>query len=180
LKAEGRVKSFLTRTGDYYVPLSARTVTANQFQADLFISIHINANEKRSPHGSETYYCSEKASSAEARKVAALENSVLKFDEPYKKIPGYINIEEILLKFEQQLYWNESGKFAKTFQERFKQKLPLKSRGVHSANFYVLRRTKMPSILLETGFVSNADDEAKLKQPRFRYQIAEAVARGLT
>lgn len=179
LKSEGKIRSFLTRTGDYYVPLSARTVTANQHQADLFISMHINANEKREPHGSETFYCSEKASSAEAEKVAALENSVLKFDEPYKKKTGYIDIEEILLKFEQQLYWSESGKFAKTFQERFKQKLPLKSRGVHSANFYVLRRAKMPAILLETGFISNPNNEEMLKQQNFRHQIVDAVARGL-
>lgn len=179
LKADGKVKSFLTRTGDYYVPLSARTATANQYQADLFISMHINANENKKPHGSETYFCSENASSAEAKKVAALENSVVNFDEPYKKKAGYIDIEEILLKFEQKLYWNESGKFANTFQERFKKWLPLKSRGVHSANFYVLRRAKMPSILLETGFISNLNDEAMLKQPTFREKIVNAIARGL-
>ena len=179
LKKEGKVKSFLTRTSDYYVPLSARTVVANQFRADLFISIHINANKDRKPHGSETYFCSEKASSAEAEKVAAMENSVLKLDESYKKKQGYIDIEEILFKFEQKLNWSESGIFAKAFQERFKKRLPLKSRGVHSANFYVLRRAKMPSILLETGFISNPDNEAMLRQPDFREKIANSVAGGL-
>jgi N-acetylmuramoyl-L-alanine amidase len=179
LMRQGKIKSFLTRTGDYYIPLSARTVTANQHQADLFISLHINANQKREAHGSETYFCSEKASSAEAKKVAALENSVLKFDEPFKKKPGHIDIEEILFKFEQKLYWSESGKFAKNFQERFQQHLPLKSRGVHSANFYVLRRTKMPSILLETGFISNPNEESMLRNPDFRNQIVDSIARGL-
>jgi len=179
LKREGKIKSFLTRTGDYYIPLSARTVTANQFQADLFISMHINANENRQPSGSETYFCSEKASSAEAAKVAALENSVLKYDEPYKKKQGYIDIEEILFKFEKNLNWSESGEFAKAFQKRFKKRLPLKSRGVNSANFYVLRRAKMPAILLETGFISNPDNEAMLEQPAFREKIVDAVARGL-
>ncbi|UCD32884.1 MAG: N-acetylmuramoyl-L-alanine amidase [Desulfobacterales bacterium] len=180
LMRQSKIKSFLTRTGDYYVPLSARTVTANQYQADLFISIHINASKKRESHGSETYFCSEKASSAEAEKVAALENSVLKFDEPFKKKPEHIDIEEILFKFEQKLYWSESGKFANAFQQRFKQNLPLKSRGVHSANFYVLRRTKMPSILLEAGFISNPNEEALLRNPDFRSQIVDAIARGLT
>ncbi|HUV49577.1 MAG TPA: N-acetylmuramoyl-L-alanine amidase [Anaerolineae bacterium] len=179
LAREGKIKSFLTRTGDYYIPLSARTVTANQFQADLFISIHINANKNREPNGSETYFCSEKASSTEAAGVAALENSVLKYDEPYKKKQGYIDIEEILFKFEQNLNWSESGEFAKAFQARFKKRLPLKSRGVHSADFYVLRRAKMPAILLETGFISNPDDEAMLTQPAFREKIVDAVARGL-
>ncbi len=177
LKSGGKIKSFLTRTGDYYMPLSARTVTANQHQADLFISIHINANKKRSANGSETYFCSQKASSSEAEKVAALENSVLKFDEPHKKKPGYINIEEILFRFEQKLYWTESGKFAKTFQDKFKKNLPFRSRGVHSANFYVLRRATMPSILLETGFISNSNNEEMLKQPAFRERIVDSIAR---
>ena len=179
LKYNAKIKSFLTRTGDYYVPLSARTATANQYQADLFISMHINANEKSTSHGSETYYCSEKASSAEAEKVAALENAVIQYDEIYKQRPDYIDIEAILFKFEQRLYWNESGKFANAFQERFKKRLPLKSRGVHSANFYVLRTAKMPSILLETGFISNPDNEARLKNPDFREKIVDAIFMGL-
>jgi len=79
LERQGRVRSYLTRTGDYYVPLSERTVIANQYRADLFISIHINANKNRRAHGSETYYCSAQASSKEAARVAALENAVLSY-----------------------------------------------------------------------------------------------------
>ncbi len=173
------VKSFLTRTGDYYVPLSARTVTANQYKADLLVSIHINANKNPKPHGAETYFCSEKASSKEAQKVAAYENSVLKFDTPYKKKAGYIDIEDILFKFEQKLNWRESDQLANQFQNKFKKFLPFKSRGVHSANFYVLRRAQMPSVLLEMGFISNSANEAKLSQPVFRDKIAKAIAKGL-
>lgn len=179
LKRRGKIKTFLTRTGDYYVPLSARTVTSNQYQADLLISMHINANERRGAHGSETYFCSEKASSAEAERVAAFENSVLKFDEPYKKKQGYINIEEILFRFEQKLNWEKSEILAGAFQNRFTERLPLKSRGIHSANFYVLRRAKMPSILLETGFISNPNEEEMLKRPGFREKIVDAIAQGL-
>ena len=180
LNRGGRIKSFLTRTGDYYIPLSARTVSANQYRADLFISLHINANEKSSPHGSETYYCSETASSNEAAKLACYENSVLRYDEPHKKKEGHIDIEEILFNFEQSYYWNESGRFARIFQERFKQGLPFQSRGVHSANFYVLRKARMPAILLETGFISNPDNEARLQQETTRMDIVEAILRGLS
>jgi N-acetylmuramoyl-L-alanine amidase len=180
ISEKGGIKCFLTRTGDYYIPLSERTVIANQYQADLFVSIHINANKNRKAHGCETYYCSEKASSKEAARVAAFENSVVKYDEPFKKRAGYIDIEEILFNFERKLYWEESGKFASVFQTRFKQALPFKSRGVHSANFFVLRRAKMPSILLETGFISNYDEEAKLKKASVREEIADAVIRGLS
>ena len=179
ISEKGKIKCFLTRTGDYYIPLSDRTVIANQYQADLFVSIHINANENRKAHGCETYYCSEKASSKEAARVAAFENAVLKYDEPFKKSPGYIDIEEILFNFERKLYWKESGKFARTFQNRFEQALPFRSRGVHSANFFVLRRAKMPSILLETGFISNYDEEAELKKVSVREEITLAVIRGL-
>ena len=179
ISEKGKNKCFLTRTADYYIPLSDRTVIANQYQADLFVSIHINANENRKVHGCETYYCSETASSKEAARVAAFENAVLKYDEPFKKRPGYIDIEEILFNFERRLYWEESGKFAGVFQSRFKQALPFKSRGVHSANFFVLRSAKMPSILLETGFISNYDEEAELKKASIRDEIAVAVVRGL-
>jgi N-acetylmuramoyl-L-alanine amidase len=175
----GVIKSFLTRTGDYYIPLSDRTVIANQYQADLFVSIHINANENRKAHGCETYYCSETASSKEAATVAAFENAVAKYDEPFKKRADYIDIEQILFNFERRLYWEESGRFAGTFQDRFKQALPFRSRGVHSANFFVLRRAKMPSILLETGFISNHGEEAELKKASTRDNIAAAVVRGL-
>jgi N-acetylmuramoyl-L-alanine amidase len=179
ISEKGKIKCFLTRTGDYYIPLSDRTVIANQYQADLFVSIHINANENRKAHGCEIYYCSETASSKEAARVAVFENAVLKYDEPFKKRPGYIDIEEILFNFERRLYWEESGKFAGVFQNRFQQALPFKSRGVHSANFFVLRSAKMPSILLETGFISNYDEEAELKKASIRDEIAVAVARGL-
>ena len=87
--------------------------------------------------------------------------------------------EGILRGIEQKIYWRESEKFATKFQNRISDKIPFKSRGINSANFYVLRKAKMPSILLELGFISNAADEAKLKQPEFREKIVEVISRGL-
>ncbi len=179
LAEKGQVRSFLTRTGDYYVPLSERTVIANQYRADLFISIHINANKNRQAHGSETYFCSEKASSTEAARVASLENTVLSYDEKKQRKRGYIDIEQILAAFGQKVNWQESGKFAVGFQNRFKSELPFKSRGIHSANFFVLRKAKMPAILLEAGFISNPGEEALLAQAGFRAKIVNAIARGI-
>ncbi len=179
LAEKGSVKSFLTRTGDYYVPLSERTVIANQYRADLFISIHINANKNRQAQGSETYFCSEKASSSEAARVASLENAVLSYDEKKLRKQGYIDIEQILATFGQKLNWQESGKFASGFQNRFKTELPFTSRGIHSANFFVLRKAKMPAILLEAGFISNPGEEALLAQAGFRAKVANAIARGI-
>ena len=101
--------------------LRARTVAASRYQADLSISLHINANENFSPHVSETRYCSETASSEEAAKGVVYENPVFKYGEPHKKKEGYIDIEKILFNFEQPHYWNEIGRFAKILQERLKQ-----------------------------------------------------------
>ena len=67
-----------------------------------------------------------------------------------------------------------------TFQERFRRDLPLKDRGVHSANFFVLRRAKMPAILLETGFISNPEEEARLRRSDFRAAVVDAIARGFS
>ncbi|MBN2255484.1 MAG: N-acetylmuramoyl-L-alanine amidase [Deltaproteobacteria bacterium] len=179
MASQGKIKPFLTRTADYYVPLSDRTAIANQFQADLFLSIHINASKNRNARGSETYYCSEKASNQEAARVASLENAVLKYDKPLTQREGYIDIEEILFRFEQKMNWKESGVFAGSFQQRFREKLPLDNRGVNAANFFVLRRAKMPSILLEIGFISNAEDEERLKGQSFRERVVESIMWGL-
>lgn len=179
LEAVRKKQVFLTRTDDFFVPLAERTVIANQYRADLFISVHINANPQQDPSGSETYFCSDQASSKEAARVAATENAVSKYDQPAKKKEGYIDIEDILFRFERKVYWDESGKFAKRFQDECKKSLPLQSRGIHSADFSVLRKARMPAILIETGFISNPGDEENLAKPEFRAQIAEAIAGGI-
>ena len=173
-----RVKAFLSRTGDYYLPLSARTVIANQYRADLFVSIHINASPKRSAHGMETFFCSQKASSKEAARIAARENAVAGEKELFRG-KDFVDIEEILFQFERKLYWEDSARFAALFQENLKQNVPLRNRGVQSANFYVLRRAKMPAILLELGFISNPEEEARLRDADFRQRLSEAVFAGL-
>lgn len=179
LTRDGRVKAFMTRTGDYYVPLSARTVIANQHRADLFISVHINASTNRKAGGLETFFCSEKASSKEAAKVAATENAVLRFDTGHAPAPGQLDLEDMLFKLEQKNNWKESGRFATVFQDRMKAALPLRNRGVQSANFFVLRKAKMPSILLETGFISHPEEEALLATATFLDNIADAVVKGV-
>jgi N-acetylmuramoyl-L-alanine amidase len=167
---------FLTRTDDYYIPLSARTTTANQYNADLFVSFHINANANRQPNGIETYFCSETASSEEAERVAAFENSVIKFDKKELITKGYVNIEDMLFRFERRRYWEAGGKIASIVQNNMAERVTMRNRGVHSANFYVLRRAKMPSILLETGFISNPEQENLLKQPDYRENLARTIA----
>jgi len=171
---------FMTRTDDYYIPLSARTTTANQYNADLFVSFHINANANRQPNGLDTYFCSEKASSKEALRVAEFENSVIKFDKKELVQKGYVNIEDMLFRYERRRYWEAGGKIAGIVQKNMAARVSMKNRGVHSANFYVLRRAKMPSILLETGFISNPEQEALLTQDAYRENLAVSIAASLS
>ncbi|MBF0099715.1 MAG: N-acetylmuramoyl-L-alanine amidase [Desulfobacterales bacterium] len=171
-------KTFLTRTSDYYVPLSERTTIANQYQADLFISLHINASPNNSTTGCSTFYCAEKASSESAQQVAESENAVIQFDsEKSQSLNNKIDIEEILFFFERKLYWKTSAHLAEKFQKQFQH--PLKNLGVHSANFYVLKNAKMPAVLFETGFISNATEESLLKQTQFQLYIVTVICQGL-
>jgi N-acetylmuramoyl-L-alanine amidase len=167
LNGKGNIKAFLTRRGDYFVPLSERTVVANQYRADLFVSIHINANENRAAKGSETYFCAEKASSDEAQRVAEFENSVIKYEDEASYKEGMIDLEDLLFRAERKLYWQQSERFATATQDALKRNAEVHSRGINSANFYVLKKNRMPSILLEVAFISNPEEEALLKKPEF-------------
>ena len=167
--------AFLTRRGDYYLTLSERTTIANQVRADLFISIHINAAESPQAHGMETYFCSEKASSAEAARVAEFENAVGRGEEIAPETVGRIDIEDILFRFERKRYWEDSGSFAAMIQQGMNEHLPLRNRGVQSANFFVLRNAKLPSLLVEAGFISNPKEEGLLRDDDFIEKIALAV-----
>jgi N-acetylmuramoyl-L-alanine amidase len=167
LNSRSNIQAFLTRRGDYFVPLSERTVVANQYRADLFVSIHINANENRTAKGSETYFCAEKASSEEAQRVAEFENSVIKYEDEASYKEGMIDLEDLLFRAERKLYWRQSERFAVASQKGLEKNSDVKSRGIHSANFYVLKKNRMPSILLEVAFISNPEEEALLKKPEF-------------
>jgi N-acetylmuramoyl-L-alanine amidase len=170
------IVTFLTRTGDYYLPLSARTVIANQYRADLFLSLHVNASSRYSARGMETYFCSEKASNEQAARVAAFENSVAKDEAFFRQVPGFVDIDAILLHFERRLYWKDSGEFAGIFQKGLANNINLEDRGVNSANFFVLRNAKMPAILIEAGFISNQEEEKLLNRYAFREKIASSIA----
>jgi len=175
LNSKGNTQAFLTRRGDYFVPLSERTVVANQYRADLFVSVHINANENRSAGGSETYFCAEKASSEEAQRVAEFENSVVKYEDAGAYQEGMIDLEDLLFRAERKLYWRQSERFATACQDGLKKNLDVKSRGINSANFYVLKKNRMPSILLEVAFISNPVEEAMLRKPEFLSATVKSI-----
>jgi len=174
LKKESGLKVILTRETDMLVPLEERTQIANRNGADLFLSIHTNASKKRSIRGCETFFLAS-AKSDEARAVAALENSSIRFEHPDDVSHNLDDLDFILMDLVQSEYLKESSDFATIIQKQLKNKLSIPSRGVSQAGFVVLNKAYMPAVLVETAFISNKKDESLLKEGSFRHRIAQTL-----
>ena len=164
----------MTRNRDVFIPLEERTAIANTKKADLFLSIHVNATVNRKVRGIETYYLS-LASTPEERQAAALENAVS------RKQLG--ELQSILKDIMKNSKIKESRKFAgimqsamaKGMQQRYKN---VKNRGVRKAPFFVLIGAQMPSILVEVGFLSNRDEEKRLRSNQYLDALATEIVTG--
>lgn len=172
---EPGVKLHLTRTDDYFVPLESRAVSANYFEADLFVSLHANAHEDPEAGGVETYRCAERPSSAYAAKVAARENAAPEKETAVQQ-RQFIDLEDIIFRFERGHAWKTGKLLAGAMQQELAKSLPLKDRGVHGANFAVLRKARMPAVLVEAGFVSNPMDAQMLASDQGRERLAKTLA----
>ena len=168
-------KVILTRDQDVFIPLAERTALANRKGADLFISIHANAAKRKQASGSETYFLS-RAKNDEARAVAALENASLKFERPDFDIEGMEDLDFILLDMVQNEFLKESQGLAAMIQDGMENHLAIPNRGVDQAGFFVLNKAYMPAVLVETAFISNANEARLLQKESFQEKIAQAVA----
>jgi N-acetylmuramoyl-L-alanine amidase len=168
------IKVFLTRTGDYYVTLSDRTVTANQYHADLFLSIHCNSHENASAQGFESFFCSKEPSDREAARVAALENAP-GLDDPFFKEDNSIDIESILRNLQRHMFLKESRRIAESIEEGIGRGVRIRRRGVKSADFFVLRHARMPAVLVELAFLSNPREARLLTDERFQDAVVKAI-----
>jgi N-acetylmuramoyl-L-alanine amidase len=186
LEISGKLKSILedhgirvimTRTGDNFVPLPKRSRLANQSRADLFVSIHINASRSRSLRGFECYYLSD-ATDDNARAIEARENASLKFDDEaeYERSRG---LDATLWDMTLSEARRESAELASHICGSVDSSLAAKARGVKTARFYVLKFTRIPAVLVETGYISNKYEEIKLKDSGYLDRMADAVARGI-
>jgi N-acetylmuramoyl-L-alanine amidase len=168
------MKVILTRDDDTFVSLSARTKMANAQGADLFLSIHANASRKRSANGFETFFLAEAKNDA-GRAAAILENSSLRFERPDFSVSGMSDLDFILYDMIQNEFHQESEYLAGIIQGELDNKLHTRNRRVNQAPFYVLNGAYMPAVLVETAFISNAEEEALLKKRWFRQKIAESL-----
>ena len=141
--------------------------------------IHANANPNRSHRGSEVYFCSEKASDAMAALVAERENRVIHEADRQVLSRNAVDIEEILFRFERKLYWEDSRQVSDMILKRLVAAAGTDDRGVHSANFSVLRHAKMPAVLVEIGYLSNREEARRLADPAYQGRIAEGIYRAL-
>ncbi len=172
-------KVVLTREEDIFIPLGERTAFANRKGADLFISIHANAAKRKQASGSETYFLS-RAKNDEARAVAALENASLRFEKPEFEVEGMEDLDFILLDMVQNEFLKESQDLAALIQDYMEDRLPIPNRGVDQAGFFVLNKAYMPAVLVETAFISNANEAKLLKKDSFQEKIAKAITDAAT
>lgn len=171
------VKIVYTRKTDVYLTLQERADVANSAHADLFISVHTNANNNKSASGSETYTLGLTKSKSNLD-VAMRENAVILLEDDYKlkyegfnpkSVDSYIMFECI-----QDKYLDKSVQIASQIQKNFVN-TGRKDRGVRQAGFWVLHKTAMPSVLVELGYISNPEEEAFLASKEGQFKMAKAI-----
>ncbi|HYX09731.1 MAG TPA: N-acetylmuramoyl-L-alanine amidase [Bacteroidales bacterium] len=174
------VKVIYTRDSDVFVPLHERADIANKNNADLFISIHANANDNHNAYGTETYAMGLHTNERNLE-VAKKENSVITLEDDYTtRYEGFDpNSTEsyIIFSLMQNTFLSQSLNFASFVQEEFKDRARRLDRGVKQAGFLVLWKTSMPSVLVETGFISNTSEEKFLNSETGQDYIASAIFR---
>jgi N-acetylmuramoyl-L-alanine amidase len=167
------LKVFLTRDDDTELPLDSRAALANQQKADLFISIHLNSSPTTTATGAETYFSSLEATNERAANAASFDNQSGSTADGNGD-PLY-DLQLILWDLAQSHHMAESHRLASLIQEELNQTLSLRNRGVKQAPFTVLLSASMPAVLVELGFLSNPSEEAKLRDPAYRGQLADAI-----
>jgi N-acetylmuramoyl-L-alanine amidase len=166
----------LTRKDDTLIPFDERTNIANEHNADLFISVHCNANPNRKVRGFEVYFLSENATDSEAAATANLENSVLELEGKSNKTRSLL--QNMLWSMVATEHINESAELS-GFIAAESSNLKIPNRGVKQASFYVLRGAQMPAVLVESAFLSNYAEEAKLCSKKFRLAVSNAIYQGV-
>lgn len=178
LEKEKDFKVIYTRKTDIYPSLTERTNLANRSKADLFISIHVNANQRTAPYGTETYVQGPDQNRTNLE-VAKAENDVIFLDAQDRETFGSYDPKSpeslIALKIQQSRYLEASLILGGFVEENFEKKDNRLSRGVKQMNLHVLRMNAMPSVLIEMGFVSNYDEAHYIASSRGKEEISNSI-----
>ena len=179
INATPGMKAYLVRDGDFFIPLPQRARKARANKADMFVSIHADAAENKSARGSSVYVLSLKgASSQRARWLANKENS--------SDLVGGVRLQQVdntlssvLLDLAQSGHMKASEDAANHVLDGLKRVGNNHKPNIERANFAVLRTSDMPAMLVETAFISNADEERRLVDPAYQRKVASAVLDGV-
>lgn len=174
------VKVIYTRSTDVFIGLYERADIANNNNANVFISIHCNATKGASAYGTESWVMGTHKNEANLE-VAMKENKVISLEDNYlEKYDGFDpNSPEahIIFSLFQNAYLSQSLNLAAKIEDQFQNRVGRKSRGVKQAGFLVLWKTSMPSVLIETGFLSNPDERSYLNSKTGQVYLASAIFR---
>jgi N-acetylmuramoyl-L-alanine amidase len=176
---EPGMKAVLTRDGDYFISLQERTLRARRAKADLFVSVHADSISNPDVSGSSVYVLSERGASSEAaRWLAARENAAdlkggVKLDDKDPVLQG------VLIDLSQTASISASMVAAENVLTALDRIGEVRKPRVQQAGFVVLKSPDIPSMLVETAFISNRDDERKLSQPKHRARLADAIFSGI-
>ncbi len=175
LKEELALDVVMTRSTDIFIPLEERTAIANKVGADLFVSVHANAAPNRAAAGIETYYLN-LAKTDKVAQLAAKENGT--------SLEKVSVLQAILFDLMANYKLNDSAHLADEVQKFLHKKIrtgygDVKNLGVKQGPFYVLVGASMPSILVETAFLSNATEETRLNDPAYQVMVAEGILDGV-
>ena len=177
LERELGIRVVMTRESDVEVALDSRVAKANNQNAQLFLSIHINSSYRKSARGPETYFVSLKATDKVSMQLAMKENS--SFTGMGEETEGD-DLKMILWSMAQTEHIKESSRLADYIQNELNILLNTKNRGVKQAPFRVLMRASMPAVLVEIAFVSNRYEENRLRNDSFLGEVAESIYNGVS
>jgi len=174
------VTVLLTRTSDKFISLKKRANIANENEADIFISVHCNyLRNAASFRGSETFIFGSDTKNEADENIAIRENESITFEDAYLDIydgfDPYSPESYIMISMVQNLYLNNSIILAQLVDSEIETNTEVPSHGVKQGAFVVLKETNMPSILVETGYLSNLKDEVLLNSERGQNKVANAL-----
>ncbi len=163
----------LSRESDGFIALRERVKTANEWNADLFISIHANSSPVPRARGFEVYFLSNEASDADASRIARLENG----DGIIQSLSK--GVMSILSDVKNNTHILESSRFAEAVYSSLAVRLRPNGKGVRQAPFTVLQGTQMPALLIEVGYLTNAEEAATLAKNTYQQRIATGISEGV-
>lgn len=180
INQSGDITAILTRSGDYYIPLTERITIGLRKKATMFISIHADAVESSSAKGASIYSLSEKGETSKlAKQLEQSENSVDQFGGVEKVIDNDQFLKTILTDFSRKDRDIQSQQLATTILKQISAIGPVHKKTPQKANFVVLKSPAIPSVLVETAFISNPEQEARLNNWREQQKIADAIFQGI-